>query len=160
VGGIASIIPVIGVTVAFGTVFNVPAIVTVPVLAAGPAAAPLKITLKVQVPAGATTGAVKQGLAGSIRKSGTFGVIVAIVRVLTEFRLATVTVTGGTESIAGRCAGKTIVVGVTDIPSTFPSRVNRFVVPLSAGVGPATVKELGLGATAPVTVTSAMESPT
>jgi hypothetical protein len=157
VGGIASIIPVIGVTVAFGTVFNVPAIVTVPVLAAGPAAAPLKITLKVQVLAG-PIGAVKQ-LTSTTLKSGTFGVIVAIVRVPTEFRLATVTRLGA-ESTAGRCVGKTIVVGVTDIPSTFPSSVNRFVVPLVATVGPATVKELTPGATAPVMVTSAMESPT
>jgi hypothetical protein len=155
VGGTASIMPVIGVTATFGTVPSVAATSTLAVLATGPAAAPLKITLKVQVPP-ATTGPVKQ-LTSATWKSAAFApraVIVAIVRVLVELRFATVTGIGVDINGAGRCAGKAMVVGVIDIPITLPSRVNRFVVPL---IGPATVKEV---TGVPVTVTSAMESPT
>jgi hypothetical protein len=96
-----------------------------PVLTAGPAAVPVKITLKVQISPGAM-GAVKQ-LMSTIRKSAAFvpwGTIEAIVRVLTEFRLATVTGTG-VESMAGFCDGKVIDVGASDISITFPSRANN-----------------------------------
>jgi hypothetical protein len=158
-GGIASIMPVIGATVTLGTVPTVAETKTVAVLATGPAAAPLKTTLKVQLPAGAIVlvGGVKQGLAGSITKSAAFApceTIEPIVSGLAAFRFVTVTVVVAVENGAGRCAGKAMVEGVTDIPITFPSRVNRFVVPL---IAPPTVTEV---TGVPVTVTSAMESPT
>ena len=76
--------------------------------------------------------------------------IVPIVRVLAELRFHTVTGTGADTNGAGRCAGKAIVVGVIDIPITFPSRMKVFAVPLT---GPATdtvvtgVPETGTGET-------------
>jgi hypothetical protein len=53
-GGTASIIPVTGVTTAFGTVTDTAEMRMLAVLAAGPAAAPLKVMLKVQDPPAAT----------------------------------------------------------------------------------------------------------
>jgi hypothetical protein len=70
--------------------------------------------------------------------------------------LDTDTATGAEAIGEGRCDGKVIDEGVTDIPTTFPSRTNRSV---EALIGPETVKALRLGATAPVTATGVTELP-
>jgi hypothetical protein len=136
VGGSESIMPVTGVTKTFGTVASVPDTAMVPVLgvmACAPTAISPKVTLKVQEPAGPMTGAVKHWLAGSIWKNAAsapwttmpFGAA-AIVRVLAVLRFVTVTVIGGTD-LAGKppIVPKSMVVGVIDIPITFPSRENN-----------------------------------
>jgi hypothetical protein len=81
------------------------------------------------------------------------GVIVAIVRVPAELRFVTVTGTGADTNGAGRCAGKAMVVGVIDIPITFPSSTNELDVPVT---GPATVTEV---TGVPVTATGVTELP-
>jgi hypothetical protein len=165
VGGSESIMPVTGVTKTFGTVASVPDTAMVPVLgvmACGPAAISPKVTLKVQEPAGPMTGAVKHGLAGSIWKKAAsapwaimpFGAA-AIVRVPAELRLVTVTVIGGTD-LTGKppIVPKSMVVGVIDIPTTFPSRLNNELGdPVSAGT---TLTEV---TAVPVTATGVTELP-
>jgi hypothetical protein len=133
VGGSESIIPVAGVTKTFGTVATVAVTSMVAVrgvTACAPAAGSPKVKKNVHVPDAAMTGAVKHGLAGSIRKNvGSAEVRAAaippIVRVLAVLRLVTVTVV--VADVAGKppIVPKSTDVGVIDIPITFPSRENN-----------------------------------